>query len=244
MRHLDEIKKERRRTKSLLTMSNSKGNLVQNAKKIGALDQAYLAIYLEYAEEMHLKISTYNALRETNRNSINILARAIKHQVAKEGISIAFEAHHFIPARLYKRWELFSLVYKNQGDMPAVNITNLEHLGSKMIFAELMKEGQVLPGVIGKPPLNQDLMNVTDALEKIIDKAESARETRVKKLGRDLTLGEQRDLTLNLMDDLSKCYQERFPDIWDKSQDFGGNKNWKVSDWFRETRKAIETIPL
>ena len=241
-KHLDVVDRRYRPSRKKLHLKNSTGKVTLNGKKIGAWYYRNISIYLSYLDERYLKMGLYGNLSQANKEA-NEMAGRISKQAAKISddaatsvvVHMGIEAHHFIPQTLLKDFPMLASIFPDKYSMPAVNITSLEHRGSAKLFAQLRSEGS-LPGILRNVPKEQQAESITTALNRLV---KNFRENAPPVS----SLEGERKLTLQIIDEIEKLYDDRFPKMLDQSVDLGqGRSQWTIRRWMDETRQSVKTM--
>ena len=244
MAQLDEIEKGMRRSKKVLHLPNPSGKLVQMGKKIGAWHYANISIYLAHLDELYLRVSLYGDLALKNKTANNLAGRIARRAGNLSDdvstaviVHIGIEAHHFIPQTLLKDWPFLGTVFPDPNIMPAVNLTKLEHRGNLKLMEKLRNAEDPLPGILGKLPPGQRLESVTTAINEVVERIRN-------KYPGPLPIEQERSATLELLDEIEKVYDNRFPGFLEKARDLQGDSAWTMKKWFAKTRNNIATVPM
>ena len=103
------------------------------------------------------------------------------------------------------------------------------------LFAQLRSEGS-LPGILRNVPKEQQAESITTALNRLV---KNFRENAPPVS----SLEGERKLTLQIIDEIEKLYDDRFPKMLDQSVDLGqGRSQWTIRRWMDETRQSVKTM--
>jgi hypothetical protein len=216
--------------------------LVGKAKKVGPWLYRDISLFFSHLEELYLKIDFYDSLVLDNKEA-NAVAGKIFAQLEKLGSDIAasaavhtgLEAHHFIPQTLLKDFPVLRLVFRDEKIMPAVNLTRLEHRGSLAMLARFASEGP-LPGVLGDIPNGQRIESVTTGLNKLVSDLRKAAPPNPTKL-------QERAITKQLLQEIEKLYDNRYPRLLDHGVDLNGTgPGWTTRTWLRKAMEFVDRV--